>query len=399
MECRRRSSSPRKGRGRGVLCPPLLFNLVGETLSCLFKKALDVDLIKGIRLVNSDVVVSHIQFADNLLVFSEANEGSLVNVKRILKIFEMAVGLSLNLKKSKLVRFNVAPKISAEWASLIQCSQDSLPMSYLGLPVGNRRNSKDLWNPIIDKVQTRLAGWKVEIPDFKFLMGIVWWKAYSVIPDFWTEVPSLRLSFSLIYDLALNKASYFNEFGSKFHGVWHWSIEISRPLSDAEVPCWEDFIGTLNRATLSSSSSDMLEVNVPPKVATFTWKVILSRIPVRAELTRRGILSVGTLAFAFFVKKNRKWLIISLSLCEDMVFSRNGSQSGISVYLLDFVGELFSLVVLDCSVRLSVLKVQYSGWLLLEEEFLFFTAARAVCYLLISKFIVLIVEKSISGLL
>ena len=38
--------------------------------------------------------------------------------------------------------------------------QDSLPMKYLGLPLGAKFKEKTIWNPILEKMERRLAGWK-----------------------------------------------------------------------------------------------------------------------------------------------------------------------------------------------------------------------------------------------
>ena len=40
------------------------------------------------------------------------------------------------------------------------CKQGSLPMKYLGLQLGAKLKEKIIWNPMIEKVERRLAGWK-----------------------------------------------------------------------------------------------------------------------------------------------------------------------------------------------------------------------------------------------
>ena len=40
------------------------------------------------------------------------------------------------------------------------CKQSSLPMKYFGLPLGAKWKDRAVWNPIIEKVERRLAGWK-----------------------------------------------------------------------------------------------------------------------------------------------------------------------------------------------------------------------------------------------
>ena len=40
------------------------------------------------------------------------------------------------------------------------CKQGSLPMKYLGLPLGAKFKDKSIWNPILEKMERRLEGWK-----------------------------------------------------------------------------------------------------------------------------------------------------------------------------------------------------------------------------------------------
>ena len=45
---------------------------------------------------------------------------------------------------------------------ILGCKQGSFPLKYLGLPLGANLKFKDrsIWNPIIEKVERKLVGWK-----------------------------------------------------------------------------------------------------------------------------------------------------------------------------------------------------------------------------------------------
>ena len=43
---------------------------------------------------------------------------------------------------------------------LLGCRHTSLPLKYLGLPLGAKFKEVSLWNPILEKMERRLAGWK-----------------------------------------------------------------------------------------------------------------------------------------------------------------------------------------------------------------------------------------------
>ena len=72
----------------------------------------------------------------------------------------MISGLKINFLKSSLFGINVEQQFLSECADMIFCKLESLPSSYLGLPLGARANSTKAWDPVIEKFGKRLAGWK-----------------------------------------------------------------------------------------------------------------------------------------------------------------------------------------------------------------------------------------------
>ncbi|KAL4296842.1 hypothetical protein GQ457_12G018520 [Hibiscus cannabinus] len=152
----------RRGLRQGCPLSPLLFNIVSEALSAILKKASVYGYFKGFLIGKNAFEVSHLQFADDLILFCGASETQVRNVFRILKGFELAAGLKLNLKKTKLIGINMDKQKIDYWASLVKCQRDDFPCQYLGLPLGAKKNSLCLWDPIVDKFKTKLAGWKVK---------------------------------------------------------------------------------------------------------------------------------------------------------------------------------------------------------------------------------------------
>ena len=63
------------------------------------------------------------------------------------------------MDKSELVPVGVVPCIE-EFADILECKTSKLPMKYLGLPLGANFKAKDIWNPIVEKMEQRLVGWK-----------------------------------------------------------------------------------------------------------------------------------------------------------------------------------------------------------------------------------------------
>jgi hypothetical protein len=73
--------------------------------------------------------------------------------------FKTVSGLRINLGKSELVHVGDVADIE-ELAGLLGCKTSALPMKYLGLPLGARFKSKGIWDPIIEKMERRIVGWK-----------------------------------------------------------------------------------------------------------------------------------------------------------------------------------------------------------------------------------------------
>ena len=151
-----------RGIRQGDPFSPMLFVIVMEAFSRLIDKAIGVELLFGFSVGNlnsAPLEVSHLLFIDDTLIFCEADPDHLFYLQSILVWFEATSGLRINLGKSELVQVGEVPCIE-ELADILGCKTLKLPMKYLGLPLGAKFKSKAIWNPIVEKIECRLAGWK-----------------------------------------------------------------------------------------------------------------------------------------------------------------------------------------------------------------------------------------------
>ena len=86
--------------GKGTLSL-LFFVIIAEALSKMVGKAAQEGLIGGFRVAGSTPLVTHLQYADDTLIFCEANEDHIRNVKAILLSFEAVSGLKINFFKKQ----------------------------------------------------------------------------------------------------------------------------------------------------------------------------------------------------------------------------------------------------------------------------------------------------------
>ena len=77
----------------------------------------------------------------------------------VLIFFEAIMGLRVNGGKSEIVRVGGVENLNV-LTRVLCCRVGSLPMTYLGMPLGAHYKDSSIWNPIIEKMERRLSGWK-----------------------------------------------------------------------------------------------------------------------------------------------------------------------------------------------------------------------------------------------
>ena len=68
-------------------------------------------------------------------------------------------GLNVNVAKSEMVPIGEVNNVHA-LAETLGCRVGALPMTYLGMPLGASNKSPSIWNPILEKIEWKFAGWK-----------------------------------------------------------------------------------------------------------------------------------------------------------------------------------------------------------------------------------------------
>lgn len=84
--------------------------MVSEVLSKMIRRV-ENEYLLGFVVRRGGVRVSHLQFADDTMIFWEANEMQLGYLRCNLCCFEAVSGLKINLGKSKLFQVGVFPNI------------------------------------------------------------------------------------------------------------------------------------------------------------------------------------------------------------------------------------------------------------------------------------------------
>ena len=146
-----------RGIRQGDSLSPLLFVIVMEALSRMMSQAVECGLLSSFQVGSSDshlVRVSHLLFADDTLIFSDAKPDHIFNMRLLFTWFEAVSGLKINLNKSEMVPVGSVPDLEY-LAGIIGCKIVQLPMTYLGLPLGANFKSKSIWDPILEKMERK----------------------------------------------------------------------------------------------------------------------------------------------------------------------------------------------------------------------------------------------------
>nr|GEV32347.1 RNA-directed DNA polymerase, eukaryota [Tanacetum cinerariifolium] len=146
---------------KGDLLAPFLFLLVMESFHLAFSWAVDDGLFTGIR-INSNVLISHLFYADDAVFLGDWSTNNLKGILKILKCFSLLSGLSINLKKSHLLGIGLRDSIISEVADSISCSVLKNPFKYLGVMVGGAMSLVKSWDDTVANLVKRLSKWKLK---------------------------------------------------------------------------------------------------------------------------------------------------------------------------------------------------------------------------------------------
>ncbi|XP_072087303.1 uncharacterized protein [Arachis hypogaea] len=97
------SFQPRRGLRQGDPISPYLFILCMERLACFISKQVDEGIWDGVAVSRGRPRVSHLMFADDLLLFCKAKKSQVQNVVYTLELFCKVSGMKVNIEKSKAI--------------------------------------------------------------------------------------------------------------------------------------------------------------------------------------------------------------------------------------------------------------------------------------------------------
>ena len=138
--------------------PLSLFVFVMEALSRMISAAVLGGLLEGFTVDNT--FVSHLLFADDILIFCNSMPAQLSYLRSLFLLFEAASDLKVNLTKSTFIPVKNVEQVDSS-VCILRCGVATLSVKYLGFPLGASFKAKHIWDGVIEKIEHRLASWKM----------------------------------------------------------------------------------------------------------------------------------------------------------------------------------------------------------------------------------------------
>ncbi|XP_074304625.1 uncharacterized protein LOC141639376 [Silene latifolia] len=147
----------RRGLRQGDPISPLIFCLCMEYLTRI------MDFITNhwyfsYHPICKSLKLTHLLFADDLLMFSKGDVKSIMLILRAIATFSAASGLKVNASKSEVVFSGVAEELKYDITQISGFQEGHLPFKYLGVPIQPGRLTKSDCNVLLEKIVAKVRG-------------------------------------------------------------------------------------------------------------------------------------------------------------------------------------------------------------------------------------------------
>ncbi|XP_026442407.1 uncharacterized protein LOC113341915 [Papaver somniferum] len=305
----------KKGIRQGDPISPFLFLLVGEALNFMIKQAQEQGILTGFQVKPDVKIVSHLQFADDTLIFLDADVEQVRNLRLVLLSFEILTGLKINFSKSQIYGVGYDGDLSI-FSSILGYYHGSLPTCYLGLPLGDKKKKfgglgiKNL--QLFNKDLLSKWSWIFAVEDNPLWKSIVVEKYGFGVVDWVSKNPKCSYGHSVWRGIMKHNAAFSKHVKFKVNNGIHvrfwddnlliWFLSKFNLDSDDELQwgltknakflvksLYDKLIMEENPDPIDTVFAHIWKLNCPPKTSFFLWLIAHKRLSTRDFLIRRGV--------------------------------------------------------------------------------------------------------------
>ncbi|GJW58750.1 RNA-directed DNA polymerase, eukaryota, reverse transcriptase zinc-binding domain protein [Tanacetum coccineum] len=154
------SHSGGRGLRQGDPMTPYLFTLIIEMLSLIVQDKVERGSDFQYHFGCKQIKITHVCFADDLLMFCHGDKGSVSTIKDDIEEFGEISGLFLNYSKSTIIFGSMSMDEQQEILDCVPFKVEKLPVKYLGVPLSSKRLSVNNCKCLIDKIKNKVFKWK-----------------------------------------------------------------------------------------------------------------------------------------------------------------------------------------------------------------------------------------------
>ncbi|MCH79377.1 putative non-LTR retroelement reverse transcriptase [Trifolium medium] len=154
---------PQRGIRQGDPISPYLFVLCIDKLSHIIVNATNNGEWRTLKAGRTGPMVSHLMFADDLLLFGEATERQMKCVMNILNKFCSMSGQEVSQEKTSILFSKNVNRVMRERLTNLSGFRETANLGkYLGVPLSGRAPKRADFQYIIDQVSSKLTMWKAK---------------------------------------------------------------------------------------------------------------------------------------------------------------------------------------------------------------------------------------------
>lgn len=149
---------PHCGLRQGDPISPYLFIMCIEKLPQIISCRVNLGDWKGIKIASQCPIISHVLFADDIILFFEASQSQAYIMKECIEVFCKISGQKVNFEKSMVFcSENVNRTVANSLAEICSSPLITDLGTYLEVPIIHKRINKATYLKILDSIQKRLS--------------------------------------------------------------------------------------------------------------------------------------------------------------------------------------------------------------------------------------------------